>query len=240
NLPAGWPGIYFRGSSKSNVLTLTTIKNAYQAVVAEQFPGNANPKITLRQCIIDNAYDAGILCVNSSMQADNCLISNCGKNISIIYGGNYTFTNCTVAAYSGFINHKIPVLTVNNFAVQDGNTLTANLDASFRNCIFWGEGGAVDDELSVGKQGSNNFSVAFDNCLYKAKTDPANAIFTASVKNKDPLFDSIDLLKRYYNFHINNTQAPGINKGSPTVLLKDLDDNNRNNGLPDLGCYEKQ
>jgi hypothetical protein len=36
-----------------------------------------------------------------------------------------------------------------------------------------------------------------------------------------------------------NGQAPGINKGAVTGVLKDLDDNNRNIGLPDLGCYEK-
>jgi hypothetical protein len=77
DLPASWPGIYFRGSSKNNVLTFAIVKNAYQAVVAEQSSGNANPKIILHQCIVDNAYDAGILCVNSSIQADNSLISNC-------------------------------------------------------------------------------------------------------------------------------------------------------------------
>lgn len=241
DLPAGWPGIYFRGSSKNNVLTYTIVKNAYQAVVAEKPSGNANPKITLHQCVVENAYDAGILCVNSSLQADNSLISNCGKNINIIYGGDYSFTNCTVAGYSSYINHKNPVLTANDFALQNGAMLTADLNASFRNCIFWGENGVVENEISINKQGTNNFNVTFDRCLYKAKNDPANSIFTAPVKNQYPLFDSIDVSKRYYDFHITkNGQAPGINKGVVTGFLKDLDDNNRNNGLPDLGCYEKQ
>ncbi|MCW3089086.1 MAG: hypothetical protein JWP81_155 [Ferruginibacter sp.] len=240
DLPASWPGIYFRGSSKNNVLSFTTIKNAYQALVAEQMPANTNPKIILHQCIIDNAYDAGILCVNSSLQADNSLISNCGKNINIIYGGNYNFINCTVVGYSSLLPHKNPVLTVSNFATQNGTTLTTGLDASFTNCIFWGESGSVNDELSMSKQGSNNFRLTFDKCLYKAQTDPLNSVFIASVKNQDPLFDSIDVLKHTYNFHISNPQAPGINKGASTVFLKDLDNKNRNNGLPDLGCYEKQ
>ena len=241
DLPAGWPGIYFRGSSKNNILTFAIIKNAYQALVAEKPSGNANPKIILHQCIVENAYDAGILCVNSSLQANNSLISNCGKNINIIYGGDYTFTNCTVAAYSSFFSHKSPVLTVNNFASQNGAILTADLNASFRNCIFWGENNAVDNEISVSKQGTNSFNVAFDRCLYKAKNDPANSVFTNSFKNQDPLFDSIEVSKRFYDFHITkNSQAPGINKGVVTGFLKDLDDKNRNNGLPDLGCYEKQ
>ncbi|MEP7142947.1 MAG: hypothetical protein ABI707_08755 [Ferruginibacter sp.] len=240
DLPASWPGIYFRGSSKNNSLTYTVIKNAYQALVAEQPSGNSNPKIVLHQCIVDNAYDAGILCVNSSLAADNSLISNCGRNINIIYGGNYTFTNCTVAAYSTYISHKNPVLTANNFALQNGTSLTADLDATFRNCIFWGEDGFVDDEVSVSKQGSNHFNVTFDRCLYRAMNDPANSVLTVPVKNLDPSFDSINVSKRYYDFHITNGQAPGINKGAITRFLKDLDDNDRNIGLPDLGCYEKQ
>ena len=239
--PASWPGIYFRGSSKSNVLKFTTVKNAYQAVVAEQPSGNANPKIILQQCIVDNAYDAGILSVNSSMRVDNSLISNCGKNIQIIYGGEYSFTNCTVVAYSPYFSHKNPVLSAANFAMQNGAIFTNKLTATFRNCIFWAENSTVDDELSIGKQGTDNFNVTFDHCLYKAKNDPGNSIFTAPIKNQDPLFDSIAVSKRYFDFHITiNAQAPGINKGVNTGFLKDLDDNNRNNGLPDLGCYEKQ
>ncbi|MEO6731899.1 MAG: hypothetical protein ABIN01_11840 [Ferruginibacter sp.] len=241
DLPASWPGIYFRGSSKNSVLTHTIVKNAYQAIVTEKPSINSNPKLVLHQCVVENAFDAGILCVNSSLLADNTLISNCGKNVHIIYGGDYSFTHCTVASFSSYINHKSPVLTANNFASQNGTALTANLNANFRNCIFWGESGTVDDEVSISKQGSNNFNVAFDKCLFKSKNDPANSTFANSIKNQDPLFDSIDVSKHYYDFHISkNPQAPGVNKGTVTGFLMDLDGNNRNNGLPDMGCYEKQ
>ena len=224
------------------MLKYTIIKNAFQAVVVEKPSLNANPKLILHQCIIDNSYDAGILCVNTSLQADNSLISNCGTNVVFIYGGDYTLTNCTVAGFSNyFINHKNPVLVVNNFATQNGNTVTANLTAVFRNNIFWGDNGFVDNEVSVTKQGSNSFAVLFDKNLYRASTDPGNSTLTGNIKNLDPSFDSIDVFKRIFNFRITkNGLAPGINKGVVTTFLKDLDDKNRNNGLPDLGCYEKQ
>ena len=51
DLPAGWPGIYFRGSSKNNVLKYAIIKNAYQAVVAEKPSVKANPKLKNESCI---------------------------------------------------------------------------------------------------------------------------------------------------------------------------------------------
>ena len=243
SFPASWPGIYFRGSSRNNILHFTTIKNAYQAIVAEQPSGTAKPKITMQQCIIDNAYDAGILCVNSSLQANNCLISNCGKNVQFIYGGNYSLTNCTVVSYSTYISHKNPVLTVSNYASQGGTILSADLAASFRNCIFWGEESnkELENEVSVTKQGVTNFVVAFDHCLYRAVSDPANSTINAAIKNIDPAFDSVDVEKGYFNFRITkNSNAPGLDKGVFTSFPKDLDDKPRNVGLTDIGAYEKQ
>ena len=74
--PGAWPGIYFRGSSVDNELTYTYIKNAYQGIVVEQPSSNANPKLTLNNCVLDNIYDIGLFAVNSSVVANNCLISN--------------------------------------------------------------------------------------------------------------------------------------------------------------------
>lgn len=146
DFPASWPGIYFGSTSKDNVLNYTVIKNAYQAIGVTEPSVNANPKLTLNECIIDNAYDAGIISLNSSITAKNCLISNCGKNLFLAQGGNYQFTHCTVVTYANrFIDHKDPVLTISNFA----NSSAANLTASFRNCIFWGENGLVNDEVVV-------------------------------------------------------------------------------------------
>jgi hypothetical protein len=241
DLPAGWPGIYFRGTSKDNVLIYAVVKNAYQAVVVDKPSINANPKLKMSQCIIDNAYDAGLLCINTSLVADNSLVSNCGSNVALLFGGSYTLTHCTVAAYSNnYIAHKNPVLLANNFWVQGAATLTSNMTAAFTNCIFWGDYGLVDNEVSVTKQGANSFTVAFNNCLYKAQTDPASATFANSIKNLNPSFDSVDVSRRYYDFRISNPAAPGINKGIATGLLKDLDNKNRSVGLPDMGAYERQ
>jgi len=241
DLPAGWPGIYFRGNSKNNVLKFAIIKNAYQAVVATSPSINTNPKLILQQCIIDNAYDAGILAANTSVYANNSLVSNCGSNIALIYGGDYNFTNCTVASFSNlYLLHKNPVLSVSNFATQGGTTVTANLNAVFRNCFFWADSGFVTNEVVVNKQGSNSFAVLFEKNLYRVQNDPANSTLTSNIKNQYPLFDNIDISNRIYDFRITQSNAPGINKGTVTSFTKDLDDGNRNVGLPDLGCYEKQ
>lgn len=237
DLPAAWPGIYFTASSINNVLTYAIIKNAYQGIITESSI-SANPKITLNQCIIDNIYDAGIISFASSIKAVNCLISNCGRNISIAAGGNYLFDHCTVASYTNaYIEHKKPVLSVTN-AYDQNQAFT--LAAHFRNCIFYGEGGIVANELIVDKRESpNTFDVTFQNVLYKNKDYSIDPLFTNSIKNELPAFDSIDAGRKIFNFHLKPT-SPAIDKGIPTGNIIDLDGKKRGTlNFPDLGCYEQ-
>ncbi|HMO61325.1 MAG TPA: hypothetical protein PKC39_00780 [Ferruginibacter sp.] len=241
DFPASWPGIYFRQTSKNNVVQFATVKNAYQALAVQGAPDNLNPKLILAQSVIDNAYDAGIICVNTTVYAENNLISNCGNNINILLGGAYAFTHCTVASYPTYIPHQKPVLSATNFAEINGSMVTTGLNATFTNCIFWGEGGIVKNEIDIKRQGSDAFTVQFDHCLYKAETIPANAQFTNSIQNQYPAFDSIDASKRFFDFRTSlAANAPGVDKGNPiTALSLDLDNRQRTDGKPDIGCYEK-
>ncbi|THU37171.1 hypothetical protein FAM09_19670 [Niastella caeni] len=240
DFPGGWPGIYFRETSKDNTLQYANILNAYQGIIAEKPSVNSNPKVLLSECIVDNCYDAGILGIQSAIKAQNCLISNCGKNILLGYGGNYEFMQCTAASYSNsYLLHKDPVLVVTNY-IKDGNTIhTANCTASFKNCIFWGENGTTEDEVVTDKQGSTTFNITFQNCLWKVKNNPGNVNASSIIANQTPLFDSINTQLRAYNFRLQG-ESPAINKGTSTGLTIDLDGLPRNVGAPDLGCYEKQ
>jgi len=238
DLPAGWPGIYFRSSSKSNSLVHTTIKNAYQGIVATGLSDNSNPKLNLSRSRLDNIYDAGILGINTSIYADNCLITNCGSNINI-EGGDYRFINCTVASFgTNYIAHKAPVLQIFNY-FTDAPNQTFPMNSLFQNCIFWGDGGTVDNEIAIDKQGASLFSATFDHVLYKTKDEIANANFITSIKNETPMFDSIDVSKNIFDFHFNNhPNSPAINSGVVTPFLYDLDEKMRDS-QPDLGCFER-
>lgn len=239
--PASWPGIYIRNSSKNNLFTFTIIKNAYRAIVVQGPSTNTNPKLELNQVIIDNAYETGLLSINSFVRVSNSLVTNCGNNIVIQAGGTYDFTHCTITGYSThFLLHSKPVLSVADYAFENGAIFYGTLDAVFRNCIFWGDNNIVENELSVNKQGPGSFSLTLDHTLFKAATDPSNTTFNNVIRNADPVFDSIDYTHNYFDFRTNDPIAPGIDNGIITVFPKDLDDNPRNIGAPDLGAYEKQ
>jgi hypothetical protein len=241
DFPASWPGIYFSPASKDNVFNYAILKNSYQALALQDPSVNANPKLVLNECIIDNAYDAGIIAINSSLQARNCLVSNCGKNLYLLKGGDYQFTHCTVASISNnYIPHRDPVLIVSNYIKVNNTPITANLNAAFRNCIFWGDNGLVDDEVVVSKTGTTVFNVIFDANLWRVTNDPTNVTATQIIKNQDPQFDSINTSRHFYDFHLKTT-SPAINKGVNAGVVIDLDGKIRPLGAaPDLGCYEKQ
>jgi hypothetical protein len=244
NYPASWPGIYFSATSKDNVFNYAVIKNSYQSIAVEEPSPNApNPKVTLNECVIDNSYDAGIIASNSSITARNCLISNCGKNIVLIKGGNYSFTHCTVASYSNsYIQHKDPVLQVSNF---DATNTVKVLDATFQNCIFWGANGIIENEVVVAKAANTttSYTVNFSANLWKVQTPPPALTTNMANITPDPLFDSINVSGQYYDFHLKTgpPPSPAINTGVNTLVLIDLDGKPRPAGLlPDRGCFEKQ
>lgn len=240
DFPAGWPGIYFRETSKNNQLTYAIIQNAYQGVVVDKPSITATPKVYLQQCIINNCYDAGIFGLRTSIKAENCLISNCGKNLVLAYGGNYDFNHCTSVAYSNsFLLHKEPALLLTDYIKQDNTLLTAPLSAIFRNCIFWGDNGTADDEVVSSKLGTGPYSATFQNCLWKVKNSPANITSSNIIANQDPLFDSVNNSKRIYSFRLKEV-SPARDKGSVTGVTIDLDGQPRPIGLPDIGCFERQ
>jgi hypothetical protein len=238
NYPGSWPGIIFRESSKNNVIEYGIIKNAYQGIIADQHK-DAEPKVTINNTIIDNIYDIGVLGINSNIIVNNCLISNCGTNVALIYGGKYSFTHCTLATIANdFIAHKTPVLSTANFVKQNNQIFSAPLNANFTNCIIWGSEGIVDDEIVLEKQGAGDVNMVFDHVLFRAKKDPQNSTFKNVVRNENPAFDSIDIANNFYDFRLKKN-SPAVNRGGITDLFLDLNGLPRK-GLPDIGCYENQ
>jgi hypothetical protein len=240
DFPASWPGIYFSATSKDNTFTYAVIKNSYQSLVLQDPSPNANPKLVLNECIIDNSYDAGIIAINSSIRARNCLVSNCGRNLYLVKGGDYQFTHCTIATIAnGFNPHRDPVTLLSNYVTVNGVPVPANLNALFRNCIFWGESGFVNDEVVGAKDNGAGFVATFDHGLWKLQTVPSIFTVTQMILNQNPQFDSINTFRNYYDFHL-KPGSPAINTGIITIVNTDLDGLPRPVGLPDPGCYEKQ
>ena len=232
-----WQGINFSTSSTNNLLQYCNIYNAIQGVSVQGPPANGNPILTLNKCILNNISAIAIGGINTNITATNCLVSNCGSNISITSGGNYYFNQCTVASYDNSnVAHINPVVSISN---TDSNNAAYPLNCTFINSILFGSGNLVSDEVVLKKNTGASFNVTLQNVLY-TDADPIDAVATLTkcLANQSPMFDSINVGSSYFNFHL-SPLSPCIGAGiaNPSVAT-DLDGYFLNNP-PNLGCYQK-
>ena len=112
------------------------------------------------------------------------------------------------------------------------------LDATFRNSIFYGDNGNVDDEIVVQKKDGANYNLIFKNILYKNKSAKIDALITDSFKNQSPEFENIDVSKGVFDFHLKST-SPAVDAALNGASNIDLDGKTRPVAA-DIGCYERQ
>lgn len=238
--PGEWGGLHFLSSSKQSNLNGTIIKNAglYDAAVYVQPPwvNLGGPIVELNNCTIANSAGYGLLCFNTNVRANNCLIHTCGlQNVALIEGGDYEFNYCTIATYGGVgINHaqQQSVAVLNYRDVSLTEYVGANLNANFTNCIIYG---SLEDELFLNKKGSWTYNVLLKNCLYRRINALDNATLQDCIANQDPQFEDINK----WNYHIKQS-SPAKDAGVviPSLIV-DLDGLTRT-APTSIGCYEVQ
>lgn len=241
DIPGSWPGIIFTPTSKNSSITFAEIHNAVEGIKVSEPSVNANPKLTLRQSIINNAYNIGLYCSNTDIEMFNCLITNNRNNVVLENGGNYNFIHCTVAGMSNkYYVRMNPSLQISNGPIFGNNNSINAMNAVITNSIIWGMNNTDVDEVGIFRNGGSAFGVTLQHCLFRTGRTLTNATLINCWENTNPEFDLVDIVNNEFDFHTNATNAPGVNQGIYTGILKDLDDNDRSDGLPDIGAYEKQ
>ncbi len=239
DLPASWPGIFFQKNSKNNDIRFAVIKNADYGITVNDSTNVNDTVLSIHQTVIDNALSGGLYLKHANVKMDNSLISNCGKGLNIEKGGIYDFTNCTIVSVSSkFIAHTIPAVQIRNYHPTN-DQITNALNVQFNNCIIWGEGGGIDDEIFMDAKSTTPFVYAFDSCIYKGITSIANVTNGMYSQYNAPLFNNIDASNNVFDFRITDLSSPAVSHGKniPTSMEFDLDNNLRGSNI-DIGCYK--
>ncbi len=231
--PGSWPGIIFSNSSYNNQLNYVSIQNGVSGI---QIFGNGQAQLTLNGCVIDNQLAYGIAAINSNINAVNCQISNCQLNNIFFAGGNYNFNHCTVVTYSNFlIAHDGPVAFLTD---QDNALNQYPLNGNFTNCIFYGSGGLVENEINSTVFGAG-VSTNFRNVFYSNTFDQSGVEFENSINSNDPNFNLIDYENNIFDFSLSPI-SPCNNAGIGTSVIVDILGQKRSDQTPDIGCFEME
>ena len=192
---------------------------------------------------------AGIFSLKSTIDASNCLITNCGYYAAaLLVGGSYDFNHCTIANYWGGYSSK----TRSTQSVLISNILTVSKDkapyvgdlvkANFGNCIITGN--AIDrNELFLNASSQTLFNYKFDHCILQVadtfKTTNQSH-YMGILKGVDPKF--VDPYKKY-NFELDTLSKAkdAANKTISKVYPLDLKGRDRlTDDGPDIGALERQ
>jgi len=184
DVPGQWGTIWLFNGSENNTINYTTIKNATIGVLSEGDQAASNDKLTITNSQIYNSSGFGILGRATSILAENVVINNSGQSsFAGTFGGKYNFTHCTIANYWNSSFRQFPALLLNDFIVDENNTVFTNdlTAANFNNCIIYGNDNPeflLEDEGSV-------FNYRFTNCLLRLNPNLFN---TGNYQIDDPMF----------------------------------------------------
>ena len=232
-----WSGIFFLNASTGNMISNAVLKNANIGIYLD-----SATQLDLSYTKVLHNISAGIYARQANLKASNCLIADSGGyGLFLRYGGNYQLDHCTVVNF----NNQQEAMYLGNYQCLD--PLCSSLDvypvnASFRNCIFYGNG---EDELFFEDAYPDNpglFQYNMEHCLIKAKDMLSEGDFTDLLDNctnclngagEEDLFLDMD----NYNYRP-DTNSIVINKGLIIPELIDDIEGNPRDTQPDIGCYE--
>lgn len=246
--PAQWRGLWFSKESYNNEIEHALIKNGLIGLRVDSTAFNGTPKLKMRFTEIRNmgaygiwglGFDPNGLGNAPLIEAENCLVHNCGERTALLSGGgNYAFYNCTFGNYLG----RSPTLFAQNYLydpVEDAIIGQYEMKAHFFNSVFWGTN---EEELLLEDFGLS-FDVRFDHCLVKTSTDPDrmydySPYFFDHLQNQDPLFND----PRMFDYRPQEN-SPVIDKGLDFSSRYDVDIRDNfgdfpRDGIFDLGAYE--
>ena len=244
NTPGQWGKIWILPGSINNKLEYTILKNGKIGLHVDGFDDinllPNTPILEIKNSIIYNMSEIGMLGQGSKIRAENLLIANCGIHLlGLNIGGDYDFKHCTFANFWPFASRQTPSVFVNNYYEDvDGNLINRDLiQASFGNCII---DGANENEIFFDKSSDALFNYSINHSLLKLTEnywqDWNSALFEGNILSNNINFIDYEI----FDFELDSNSL-AIDAASEIVAQEvplDLNGNNRTIN-PDMGCFEK-
>ncbi len=232
-----WAGIRLGAGSSGHIIENAIIKNSIVGLRAD------STDLTLNNVQIANTSGSGLISVRSDITATNSLFhSNSGNCVQLEFGGNHDFKYCTLASFGV----DASALRFSNALCLDqfcSEYIPNSIDVSFENSIIFG---SRKDELSLFSVPEAGFDYKFKDCIVRIdELDDEGGFYTDFFDHCDPCInadfnDAVFFDVGEDDYHLDTLSiAEGQASPIPNILL-DLDGNDRDATMPDIGCYEYQ
>ncbi len=230
NIPGQWGGILFLEGSYDNIMDFTVIRNGICGVRLGTPDQDTIPDLILKNTIIENMSNVGILSFTSDLYAENVLVDNCFDFICVnAGGGSYTYKHCTFANYRvNFISDNPAVYFSNYIVLDNDSTIYADLDMNMQNSIIYGSN---EEEILFDFTEGAGAILSMKNNMFRSSIGALDTL--GNFLNTDPLF----VYPAGYDYRL-DTLSPAKDTGEKIGVLNDLDGNLRDD-KPDRGAYER-
>lgn len=241
-----WDRIWINEGAENNEIHYAIIKNGFIGIQTETLQEPMGGILLLDNVEIYNMSGYGIYSVFYGIIGANSIVGDCSAYLmALTLGGYYDFRNCTFANFASSREDASSVY-INNYALDSLNAEHPfNLEqAFFGNCIIYG---SRDNEVFIDKASSDDylFNLSFKNSLMRISNDNLETIQQYS---EDCIYSGYPVFRNFstYNYHIDGSASPVVNKGSRDVINESLlpiyndhDNVSRiNDEAPDIGAFE--
>lgn len=222
--PGQWGGIFLKNSSFNNSLSHTIIRNGTTGVTAEASNPD-NLKLTVSNSQITNMSENAFSAINCKMVVYNSEITNAGGSVVALVSGDYNFAHCTLANFITLVQRTTVCLALANNYSKDGNTVNADLNANFDNCIIDGSYGAGTDklngEIAMSENDAAQFNYLFNHCVVTTNGENNEHFQSVIFANDEsrPVYKlkGGEKNKYQYDFRIAEETSVGVGKADPAV-----------------------
>ncbi|QSS97400.1 hypothetical protein [Psychroflexus sp. ALD_RP9] len=245
DVPGQWNTVWLTAGSTNHIFEHVTIKNATVGVLMDSSDGTINPTLQLKNTQIYNSSNVGLLARTGNIIAENLVINNAGQAaLNLSLGGTYDFKHCTLVNYWQNSFRNFPAVLIENELETQEQIFVADLNASFSNCIIYGN---ENIELQFNANENAAFNINFDHSLVRFNDFNNNfanealynfddtSIYTNIILNETPDF----LNPQENQLIIGQDSAANISGNQTTANQVPLDILSEDRTLmPNLGAYQ--
>jgi hypothetical protein len=244
NTPGQWGKIWIMPGSTNNIFNYTILKNGQTGIHVDGVNNIEDlpivPSLTIKNSIIYNMSNIGILSQGAKVYGENILLANCGQNLlTLNIGGSYEFKHCTFANFWSYSIRQTPSIFLNNY-YQDTNGNIQNRDlikANFENCIIEGSN---ESEIIFDQSNEATFNYIFDHCAIKIESGYWEDWNNSSCID-NLIIETVDFIDySLFNFELDSNSVAIDNAGINAAqdVPEDINGISRIEN-PDIGCFER-